>query len=311
MTKKTSHNLLPVGFYDLLFDEAEKSHRKINEALDFFLECGYRLIKTPLIEFADNFSKKDTTNSFMLCDVISGKNLVLRNDITLQISRLLDTKLKNANLPLRLCYVGDVLLTKNSELYADRQSTQVGLEIIGCDKEESNLEIIATILEVLEKFSLNNLLIELSIPSFAKILLDELHVQNKTELLEAIREKNISMIKKLASNNADLISEIALRNDNLELLSQKILAKTQSKIIANELERVSDVIYFVGQNFPQIKICCDLFGDDRESYHRDIAFDIFCGDFSYPIVRGGRYEINGIDAVGATIYINHLRKIDA
>jgi len=309
-TQKSSNNLLPVGFYDILFDEAEKSHRKINMALDFFLDGGYRLIKTPLIEFADNFSSNRIANSFMVCDVISGKNLVLRNDITLQISRLLDSKLKNAKLPLRLCYVGDVLLTKNIELYADRQSTQVGLEIIGCDKEESNLEIIATILEVLEKFSLNNLLIELSIPRFAEMLLSELRLENNEELLAAIREKNISAIKKLAGDNADLISEIALINDNIKLLSQKILAKTQSKIIVNELSRIAGIMQFVTQNFPQIKICCDLFGDDRESYHRDITFDIFCGDFSYPIARGGRYEINSIDAVGATIYINYLRKID-
>src|SRR3989338_6955241 len=96
MTKK----LLPVGFYDLLFDEAEKNHRNINDALTTFLRAGYRLIRLPLVEFEENFSNTKIANSFRATDVISGKNLVFRNDITLQISRLLTTRLHEEILPM-------------------------------------------------------------------------------------------------------------------------------------------------------------------------------------------------------------------
>ena len=51
MTKQ----LLPVGFYDLLFDEAETNYNNVNKALNIFLTSGYRLIKTPLVEFEGNF----------------------------------------------------------------------------------------------------------------------------------------------------------------------------------------------------------------------------------------------------------------
>ncbi|HLD77204.1 MAG TPA: ATP phosphoribosyltransferase regulatory subunit, partial [Rickettsiales bacterium] len=169
--KKNQQNLLPVGFYDLLFDEAEENHKKINLAIDYFLNCNYRLIKTPLVEFADNFQD---TNYFLLSDVISGKNMALRNDITLQISRLLNSRLRNEELPLRLCYVGDVLLTKSNELYADRQSTQLGIEIIGCDKDQSNLEIIYIILQILPQILPKELLIEISLPNFLEILCQDL-----------------------------------------------------------------------------------------------------------------------------------------
>lgn len=307
MTQKKSQPLLPVGFYDLLFDEAEKSHRQINQALEFFLCNGYRLIKTPLVEFADSCAVR--TNSFLVGDVISGKNLAFRNDITLQIARLLETRLKNAPLPLRLCYVGDVLLTKSNELYADRQSTQLGVEIIGCDQEKSNLEIIALILEVLNKFSLKKLLIEFSIPNFVEILLEELGYERNEYLRDAIRRKDLVLIRNIAFENADLICEIALYNNDLDNLAKKILNRTSSTKIAAELQRARDIMQFVAQNFPAIQTCCDLFGDDASSYHLDIAFDIFCGDFSYPIAKGGRYKINDLDAVGATIYVNRLRKI--
>jgi hypothetical protein len=38
-------------------------------------------------------------------------------------------------------------------------------------------------------------------------------------------------------------------------------------------------------------------------------FDVFSSDFSYPIARGGRYKINQLNGVGATIYMNFLRKV--
>jgi len=178
--------LLPVGFYDLLFDEAEKNHENINNALATFLEAGYRLVKTPLVEFEDNFSSEEAKNSFRATDVISGKNLIFRNDITLQISRLLATRLSEEKLPLKLCYVGDVLCAKSDNLYADRQQTQVGVEIIGCDEEKSNLEIIETLLAALKKLSMKNLLIEFSLPNFLGIFLDEISAEKKAELREAV-----------------------------------------------------------------------------------------------------------------------------
>jgi hypothetical protein len=49
-------------------------------------------------------------------------------------------------------------------------------------------------------------------------------------------------------------------------------------------------------------------------YHHSIAFEIFYENFTYPIAIGGRYNINTpnkiFQAIGSTIYMNHLRKID-
>lgn len=309
MAKKSAQPLLPVGFYDLLFDEAENNHRKINATIDFFLNSGYRLIKTPLVEFADNFSSEEIENSFVISDVISGKNMVLRNDITLQISRLLNGRFQNEKLPLKLCYVGDILLTKSRQLYADRQSTQVGLEIIGCNQTKSQLEIITLVLQILPKILQEKLLIEFSLPNFAQNFCDELQIEKKEELIEAIKQKNISLIKRYAGQNTDIVAEIALTNNNFSDLSRDILRKINSPQIAKKLQKAQEIIDFVATKFPHIQICCDLFGDSRNLYYQEFSFDIFCGDFSYPIARGGKYKINDLDAVGATIYMNYLRKV--
>ena len=308
MTKK----LLPVGFYDLLFDEAERNHNNINLALSTFLNAKYRLIKTPLVEFEDNFVATEIDNSFRVTDIISGNNLVFSNDITLQISRLLNTRLAHEKMPLKLCYVGDVLYAKNHELYANRQQTQVGLEIVGCDQEKSNFEIIENLLLALKKLPLKNLLIEFSLPDLLEIFLNETAVKNKNELREAIMKKNVSLIRELAGESAEIVVKIVLSNQNLSELINQISAKIKSEKILSEIKRAQKISeYFSNKNFADVEFRFDLFGDHKASYHDEISFDVFCGSFSYPIARGGRYRINNIDAVGATIYMNYILLVNS
>jgi ATP phosphoribosyltransferase regulatory subunit len=307
--KQLFPQLLPAGFYDLLFDEAEKNHENVNLALATFLKAGYRLIKTPLVEFENNFSTAETKNSFRTTDVISGENIIFRNDITPQISRLLSTRLKQEKLPLKLCYVGDVLCAKNEELHADRQQTQAGIEIIGCDEAKSDFEIISTLLAALKKLGRKNLLIEFSAPDFFEIFCDEMKIKNKIELRVAVMKKNLSEIKKLAGKNYEIISKIVLYNDNLKNLTAELFTKTKSQKISDELKKAQKISEFLQKKFPEIEVRFDLFGDHESSYHHGISFDVFCGDFSYPVARGGRYKINETNAVGATIYMNRLRKV--
>ncbi len=305
----TEKQLLPVGFYDLLFDEAEKNHKNVNKAVDAFLQAGYRLVKTPLVEFAEGFAGENSNNSFTLVDVISGRNLILRNDITPQISRILSSRLQDEKLPLKLCYVGDVLCARNNDLYVDRQQTQVGVEIIGCDHEKSNFEIITILLSTLKNLQLKNLVVEFALPNFLQSFLEEIGQKNNTLLIDAIRQKNISQIRQLVASKAEIISKIVLSNQDLSVLAQDISAIVKSSKITDEISRAQKVAQFLQENFAEVEVRFDLFGDEKTSYHRDIAFDVFCGDFSYPIARGGRYKINEFDAVGATIYMNFLRKI--
>lgn len=310
MKNKKTKQLLPVGFYDLIFDEAEKNHQNINLAIANFLACGYRLIKAPLVEFENNFLSGKINNALRSVDIISGENIVFRNDITLQISRLLETRLKNHKMPLKICYVGDVLYAKNNELYPTRQQTQTGIEIIGCNKEESIFEVIDNLLVVLEKLTEKKLLIEFSLPEFLSNFLDEIKAENKEELYQIIMKKNISQLRAEKLAHHDIIAQIMLANSNLAELSKLILSKIKAPKIVAELARAQKIEdYFAKKNFKNIEARFDLFGDHKSSYHNEISFDVFCDNFPYPIARGGRYKINEFDAIGATIYMNNITKI--
>ena len=318
--------LLPSGFYDLLFDEAKDSHQKINIILEGFFQRNFQLIKTPLLEFEDSFffPKNYSDNSqdyFRTIDNISAKTLILRNDITLQINRLLATRLKNTELPLKLCYVGDVLQTANDQLYGDRQQTQVGCEIIGENsskhyQQDAIFEIISTTIEALNKIGLNELVINFSFPDFLEIFLKEYDSDDiiKNQIKIAIINKDLTALKRLAEKDYDLLKNITLQNDNLTKLITAIKNHKNNDLIEKQIAKAKNISDFIEKNFKNISPHFNLFDIDPNQYHHNIAFDVFVKNFPYPIARAGCYMINNlqqpsIPAVGATIYINHLRKI--
>ena len=310
MAQNTGKKLLPSGFYDLIFDEALESHKNINQILDVFLANNYKLIKTPLVEFEDSFLAENVKNSLRSVDVVSGDNLVFRKDITLQISRLLATRLSNVNLPLKICYSGDVLYAKSEELSSHRQQAQLGIEIIGCDEEKSNIEVVENAILALKSLKIEKLLIDFSLPDFLDIFLAEIEVENEENLRQAILKKDISEVEKFAGEYLQIIKEIVLSNNNLANLAAKIIENFNSEKVVKELSRAIKISEFLKNNFADLEVRFDLFGDHKTYYHNEISFEIFDEAKSFPIARGGRYKIDvageKVASVGATIYMNRI-----
>jgi ATP phosphoribosyltransferase regulatory subunit len=310
---KNKKKLLPLGFYELTGDEAKKNYEYTKNTLESFMNGDYQLIKTSLIEFTENYDKKNLENTFNFSDNISGKNLFFRDDITLQISKYISSNYDEINVPLKLCYYGDVVCLNSDEIYRERQQTQVGCEIIGSNDINSCFEVIKNTLIALGKINIIDLNISISLPDFLQKFLENIDLENKDQLRDAIINKRISDIKILAKNYEELITEIVLKNNDFENLDKKIRAQFKDPEIAKILDNGKKLMIFLQENFEKIKFNFDLFGDNKFSYHNNIAFDIFASDFRYPIAKGGCYSIEfdnkKIDAVGSTIYINFLRKI--
>ena len=310
---KSKKRLLPLGFYDLDTSEAKKNYEYTKLTLESFMASDYELIKTSLVEFEEYYDERKLNNTFKFVDNISGKNLFFRDDITTQISKYISSRDNALKMPIKLCYYGDVVCVNSDEIYRERQQTQVGCEIIGSKDIKACFEVIKDTLIALDKIKINDLNISISLPDFLEIFLKNIDVEDKDNLKEAISNKRISDIKVLAKGYNELISEIVLENNNFENLDAKIRNKFSTPEIIANLNNAKELMIFLQKNFKEIKFNFDLFGDNKFSYHTKIAFDIFAGDFRYPIAKGGCYLIEcldkKIDAVGSTIYVNFLRKI--
>ena len=310
---KSKKRLLPLGFYDLDTSEAKKNYEYTKLTLESFMASDYELIKTSLVEFEEYYDERKLNNTFKFVDNISGKNIFFRDDITTQISKYISSRDNALKMPIKLCYYGDVVCVNSDEIYRERQQTQVGCEIIGSKDIKACFEVIKDTLIALDKIKINDLNISISLPDFLEIFLKNIDIEDKDNLKEAISNKRISDIKVLAKGYNELISEIVLENNNFENLDAKIRNKFSTPEIIANLNNAKELMIFLQKNFKEIKFNFDLFGDNKFSYHTKIAFDIFAGDFRYPIAKGGCYLIEcldkKIDAVGSTIYVNFLRKI--
>ena len=320
MTENNQKQLLPVGFYDLLGEEARINQESTDILLQKFASHNYKLVKTPLVEFEDSLqiNQKLKDQSFKMVDGFGGKTLVIRSDITTQISRLLSTRLKEEPLPLRLCYSGDVLKVKNDDLYADRQLTQTGIELIGDDSVEAIEEVLEVTIQGLEAINLPNLLIDFCIAGLLESMMEDLKITEKEQLKIAIRQKNISAIKELSGKYCDSLINLTFKINDIEAVNNELSKLPVCAANKEKITNLQNIIHNIKQKYPQISVLINVFDDSDLLYHNNIGFTIFdkatarsgsARGLSYPIARGGKYAINQISAIGTTIYINNLRKI--
>ncbi|MDA9231202.1 ATP phosphoribosyltransferase regulatory subunit [Rickettsiales bacterium] len=307
-----NNKLLPEGFCDLIGDEARINNDTSYKLISFFQGFGYDLVKTPLVELENTLKdyQKTTQKSFQIFDINSGQNLMFRSDITAQISRLVETRLKDHQFPLRLCYLGDVLKISSRAIQSDRQITQAGIELIGSDNIlKSASEIIELTINSLNKIDVENLTIDFSIPNFLKLLLEELNLGDD-RVRKAIEEKNISNIKDLTSHYADSLVNIALEIKNPQEIRKNLVNLKISSNLLDKFDNLLLIIDKINYKHSAIEILVNIFDDLEFSYHDNIGFSIFTKESLLPIARGGLYEIKkGVMAAGSSIYINLIKDI--
>ena len=136
---------LPAGLRDVLPPDAAAETETTARLLAAFASRGYEQVDPPLLEFEESLligaGAATAEQTFRLMDPVSHRMMGLRTDITVQVARIATTRLRNLPRPLRLCYAGQVLRVKGTQLRPDRQFGQAGIELIGSDSSAADAEI--------------------------------------------------------------------------------------------------------------------------------------------------------------------------
>ncbi|NYC31886.1 ATP phosphoribosyltransferase regulatory subunit HisZ [Clostridium saccharobutylicum] len=108
MSKK---NILPEGTRDLILDECIIK-RFLERNIDgIFEKWGYKEVITPTLEFYETFNYNSQSlkeeDMYKFFDN-RGRILVLRPDMTIPIARVVETKLKDSKIPIKLRYTSNV-----------------------------------------------------------------------------------------------------------------------------------------------------------------------------------------------------------
>ena len=320
----------PIGLSDILPEECEKKKEVENIINDVFVSMGYREIETPAFEYYDVFSggsgQISQENMFKFFDE-KGRILTLRPDITTSIARVAATKLQDENLPIRLCYTGNVFRAEKTEGVRQREFTQSGIELLGSDTPNADAEVITAAIEALFAVGISDFQVEIGQVAFfnglveqaglshedieklrerieckdslgIKELTEKLHLTDEIKsLMIALPELfgDLSVVDKADVSGLNPISKAAL--DNIRSIYKLLESYGFSDVISIDLGMLQSIDYYTGSIF--------------KCYTHGVGF---------PVCAGGRYNNlvgkigKSMSAVGVAFGINRilsaLRKIE-
>lgn len=293
---------LPTGFRDDIGAVAERKDDVSQYLLSLCRNRQYTKISTPLVEYKDVFNGYTLGRGQHMYEFFgsSDASVVIRPDLTMPIGRFLATT--NIELPRKFYYLGDVLM-KNKQHRGDiNQVTQGGIEMVGYEGIDAELECFAIIKEVNESQLNNTLLLEIGDARFSRAITDALGLTDgeRTDLLDALFTKYLPRYNELISefkNNAlypflmiwpRLFGTV---NDIKNELSQVILPAGAQRIL-DSLMDLAGQIEATGQ---QVRI--DVSTEPLQSYYTGLTFRGYVDGVSQYIVSGGRYDglLSGFD----------------
>jgi histidyl-tRNA synthetase len=154
-------NLQPVrGTHDLLPEDARR-HRHVEEtAFEIARRYGYGEIVTPIFEFTEVFARTLGETS----DVVSkemysftdrgGESVTLRPEGTAGVARALISGGLSQSLPLKYFYRGPMFRYERPQKGRQRQFNQIGVELLGVEGPQADIEVIALGAHILEALGL-------------------------------------------------------------------------------------------------------------------------------------------------------------
>lgn len=299
-----SKYLLPVGFRDLLQQEAEAEFYCVTEIVKTFQSWGYGLVSTPLVEFEDSLfdgaGNALEGKTLKLFDPASQKVMGVRADITTQVARLFSSRFVGAKTPVRLCYAGSILRQQPANTRGDRELKQAGIEIIDVSANpKADAEIAIITADALLSVGLKNITIDLNTPK----LIDSLGINLTPEQQKALEKRD-------ASNLPPEITALMNASGDAKNAFSKVKANPQ-------ITYVQEVFEEIKKSGLNINLTVDFIENKGFEYHNMFSFSVFANGVRDELGRGGRYNISdsenkNFSACGATIYINSfIDKISA
>jgi ATP phosphoribosyltransferase regulatory subunit len=303
--------LLPLGLRDLLPPDAAIEATIVARQMAVLGSHGYERVKPPLAEFEENLlsgaGAAMARETFRLMDPISQRMIGLRADMTPQVARIATTRLKNAPRPLRLCYAGQVLRVKGSQLHPERQVGQVGAELIGSDETAADVEVIALAADALTASGVAALSVDLGLPTLVPALCRALGLAPKAAeaVRQALDHKDAAAVAAVGGRAATLLGKLL---DSAGAASKALAVLTALDLPAEavaERARLTTVLERLGQTAPDLHLTIDAVENRGFEYHTGVSFTFFAKGVRGELGRGGRYRTDdgaGEPATGFTLY---------
>ncbi len=317
--------LLPSGLHDLLPPRAAQEAQTIRGLTDTFAAFGYEQVKPPLVEFettltgaAENGGGSLAGQMFRLMDPASQRMMAVRADITLQVARIAETRLRATARPLRLSYAGEVLRVRGSQLRPERLFAQAGVELIGTADVSADVEVVLLAAEALAAAGVATPTIDLNSPALVARILADIDVDEHVvgQLRAALDHKDAAGVRELTRNHgvafgaaARLLDELVNAAGTAEEVLPKLQALDLPDAAAAEVDRLAAVVAGARSARADLPLTVDPVEYRGFEYHTGVSFTVFAAGVRGELGRGGRYITTaGEAATGFSLYLDSIMR---
>ncbi len=282
----------PRGTRDFFPEEMQKRDYVKDIISTIFENYNYRKILMPTFENAELFRLKSgeeiNEHMFVFKDK-SNRELCLRPEATASVCRMFSNSLQMMQRPLKLYYSCPMFRYEEPQKGRYREFWQIGIELIGAERPESDAEAIAIASECLKRLGLKFKL-EINHLGILRGFLSDLNVEgeNQDRALALIDRKNIEELEKIRDNKNFLeLIKLNVGKDILETAGS-LLKKYPSTVRAlNELRDILLWLDAIGVEYTiNLGIARGL------EYYTGAVFEIRVPELGAQnqICGGGRYD---------------------
>jgi ATP phosphoribosyltransferase regulatory subunit len=298
---RASKTEIPKGVRVYLPPQAAVKRELETKLLAVFQRWGFQEIVTPSFEYYEvlglGMGEELRDRTFKLTEQATGRLLVLRSDITPQIARVAATLLHDYPKPLRFCYNSNVFRYVEPQVGRHREVYQAGVELIGLDLPEADVEMIAIAVECLMEVGLADFKIAVSQVEFVRGLLEHLRLPHEAE-----RQVQVALHRKDSSALDALMDECRLERSARDMLltlpnlfggvevfleASRLVNNPRSEQALTNLQTVYDMLQVYGLEAFVLLDLSEIRGFD---YYSGIVFEGFTSNLGYEICGGGRYD---------------------
>jgi ATP phosphoribosyltransferase regulatory subunit len=306
---------IPSGTRDFLPDEMRELRAMTDRVRAVFERAGYGEVYTPALEYESAFTRTDMhagRPAYRVFDEL-GNVLVLRSDMTVPIARLVATRYRDAEPPLRFCYFAHAYRGVRPQRGQSREFLQAGVELIGATSPEGTAEVLSVLCAALDAAGLETYRVGLGDASLYPALLERLEVDPErrehilTELVDGDFVGLETEVRNLGLDPADA-----------ELLLQVPRVRGGPEVLQDLSGPLHDAVTGMRAVHALLapavarRIIFDLGLVRSLGYYTGAVFQVYDPAYGVPIGIGGRYdELLGrfgrpLPAVGFALNVERL-----
>ena len=293
---------VPAGVQYVFGDEARLRRAVERRVLDVFAGWSYQEVLLPAFDRAELFERglgQGRARTYRFTDA-EGELLALRPELTTLVARVVTSRLAGERPPLRLAYSGEVFRFDPPRRGRRAELHQLGLEHVGTNRLEADLEVLLVCLEALRALGLTGYRIALGHVGFLQGIAESLGLppELSAELRARLDQRDADGVARALAGRADAgrvaeLARLASLTGGPEVLRDalSLVKNPVSRAAAQELAQVLETARAADlAGDLDLALEVDLGSVAGFEYYTGMTFQVFAPGCPVAVGGGGRYD---------------------